>query len=191
MKENNSTETKVITGKVRFSYVHVFEPYSIEEGQDKKYSAVLLIPKNDVKTVNTIKKAIVAAKNAGAKKNGGKLPAKLNDPLHDGDDTDTDSKRGEEYRGHYYINANAKTRPGLVDKNLQAIIDPEEFYSGCYGRASISFYYYDRAGNRGIGCGLNNLQKLSDGEWLGGRVSAEVDFADTNDLNDDPENDWG
>jgi len=170
-----SADTKVITGKVRFSYVHVFEPHAVEPGQDPKFSVCLLIPKSDTATVSKIKAAIEAAKTAGLSKWGGKVPPNLKLPLRDGD-TERDTTERPEYAGHYFVNANSKTRPGIVDANLLEILDPGELYSGCYGRASINFYAFNTAGNRGIACGLNNLQKLSDGEFLGGRSRPEDDF---------------
>jgi Protein of unknown function (DUF2815). len=168
-----ATSTKVITGKVRFSYLHVFEPQAIGEGE-KKYSVSLLIPKEDTLTLGRIHKAVEAAKEIAKTKFGGKLPPKFKLPMNDGD---VDRPDDAAYAGHYHINANAKTRPGVVDKDLNPIIDQEEVYSGCYGRASVTFYPFDTNGNRGIACGLNNIQKLKDGEHLGGRVAAEVDFA--------------
>lgn len=170
------SKTKVITGKVRFSFLHVFEPYAMEEGQKEKYSASLIIPKSDKKTIDKIKKAIDAALEDGkTSKFGGKIPAKYKHPLRDGDE----EKPGEEvYADSYFINANNYTKPGLVDKNLNPIIDKEDLYSGCYGRASITFYAFNVSGNRGIAVGLNNLMKLEDGESLGGGTSAEEDFGD-------------
>lgn len=170
---NKNQATKVVTGEVRFSYLHVFEPHAIEEGQDKKYSVSLLIPKTDKKTLNAIKKAIEAAKVAGAPKWGGKVPSNLKMPLRDGD---VDRPDQEEYAGMYFVNANSTNKPGLVDANVQPILDSTELYSGCYGRASINFYAYNVSGNKGIACGLNNIQKLRDGETLGGRSRAEDDF---------------
>lgn len=170
---NKNQATKVVTGEVRFSYLHVFEPHAIEEGQDKKYSVSLLIPKTDKKTLNAIKKAIEAAKVAGAPKWGGKVPANLKMPLRDGD---VDRPDQEEYAGMYFVNANSTNKPGLVDANVQPIMDSTELYSGCYGRASVNFYAYNVSGNKGIACGLNNIQKLRDGETLGGRSRAEDDF---------------
>ena len=133
----------------------------------------LLIPKEDKTTIAKIKRAIEAAKEAGKSKWGGKIPANLKTPLRDGDEEKPDQK---EYAGCYFINANANQKPGIVDAGLNEIIDPSEFYSGCYGRASINFFAYNAAGNRGIGCGLNNLQKLRDGEPLSGRTRPEDDF---------------
>lgn len=172
--KTNAASTKVVTGEVRFSYAHVFEPASIE-GSEPKYSVSILIDKKDKKTLERIKAAIEAAKQAGLSKFGGKVPANLKLPLRDGD---TEREDDEVYAGKYFINANAKTKPGLVDKGGNPIIDTTEFYSGCYGHASITFYAFNTSGNKGIACGLNNLMKTRDGEMLGGRASAEDDFAD-------------
>lgn len=163
---------KVITGKVRFSYANVFEPKSIN-GSDPKYSVSLIIPKEDKVTIDKIKAAIEVAKKEGISKLGGKIPANLKTPLRDGD---IDRPDDPAYADSYFVNANSTIRPGIVDANLQPIIDSTEFYSGCYGRASIVFYAYNANGNKGIACGLQNLQKLEDGEPLGGRSRAEDDF---------------
>lgn len=165
-------KNKVVTGKVRFSYVNVFEPRSIE-GQDAKYSTSLIIPKSDKKTIQKINQAIEAAATAGLAKFGGKRPANLKSPLRDGDEERPDDLT---YKNSFFINANSRIRPGVVDENLNAITDRDLFYSGCYGRASLTFYAYNTNGNRGIACGLQNVQKLKDGERLGGRSAAEDDF---------------
>ena len=170
--------TKVVTGKVRFSYLHVWEPVAIEEGQDKKYSVSLIIPKSDKETIAKIKKAIENAKELGKVKLGGKITPNLKQPLRDGD---IDRADDENYADSYFLNANCKTKPGVVDKNVSPILDQDELYSGCYGRASITFYAFNTSGNKGIACGLNNLQKLSDGEPLGGRSTAESDFGKVDD----------
>lgn len=172
--------TKVITGKVRFSYAHVFEPYAHDESQEKKYSVSLIIPKKDKKTIKKINEAIDAAIEAGKAKFGGKVPANLKTPLRDGD---VDRPDSEEYENSYFINATSRQKPGLVDEDLNPIMDREDFYSGCYGRASINFYAFAVSGNKGIAAGLNNLQKLEDGESLGGSsASAESDFGGDDDL---------
>jgi hypothetical protein len=168
-------ETKVITGKVRFSYAHVFEPTSVQEGGDKKYSVSIIISKKDKETLDKIKTAIEAAKEAGKAKLGGKIPANLKTPLRDGD---VERPEDEAYANSFFINANSVRKPGVVDASLNPIITADEFYSGCYGRASISFYAYNTSGNKGIAAGLNNIQKLEDGERLAGGSSAEEDFGD-------------
>ena len=180
----NQFSTKVVTGKVRFSFVNVFEPRAFGEGMDAKYSVMLLIPKSDVGTIDRIRKAIDAAAQKGLRtKFGGKLPAVLKTTLKDADkDTNQD---GEVFKdvwdytaGHYILNVSSKNQPQIVDANLNPIINPVEFYSGCYGRASINFFAFNTNGNKGISAGLNNLQKLEDGEPLGSFSTAEQDFAD-------------
>lgn len=172
----NTNPLKVITGKVRFSYVHVFEPAATsDDGGDKKYSVSLIIPKSDKATLAKIKTAIEAAKQAGLAKWGGKLPKVVKTPLRDGDA----EKDDECYENSMFINAKSSQKPGIVDANLDEIISRDEFYSGCYGRASITFFPYDVNGSKGIACGLNNLQKLEDGEKLGGSgASAAEDFVE-------------
>jgi hypothetical protein len=167
--------TKIVVGPVRLSYLHVWEPAAIEEGQDKKYSASLIIPKSDKATVKQINDAIDAAKQQGkSSKFGGKIPANLKLPLRDGDGERPDD---EAYAGCYFLNASAKTKPGIVDKNRAPILAQDEVYSGCYGYVSITFYPFDKAGNKGVAVGLNHIMKVKDGEPLGGRSTAENDFA--------------
>lgn len=166
------TPTKIVTGKVRLSYVNVFQPRAGEDGGEPKYSVCVLIPKTDTVTINKVKAAIEAAKQAGVAKFGGKIPAGLKNPLRDGD-TERDSP---EYKGHYFINCNSKQKPGVVDAAVNPILDQSEMYSGCYGRVSINFYAYNQNGNKGIGAGLQNVQKTADGEPLSGRSRAEDDF---------------
>jgi len=176
---NENQATKVVTGKVRFSYLHVWEPAAVEEGSQKKYSVSLIIPKSDTDTVARIKNAIQSALEADKAKFGGKIPASLKLPLRDGDIERADD---DAYLNSWFLNANSSKQPGIVDQNVQPILRQDEFYSGCYGRASINFFAFNTNGNKGIACGLNNIQKLSDGELLGGRTTAEFDFA--NDCSD-------
>lgn len=176
--------TRVITGKVRFSFVNVFEARAFGEGQPPKYSVMLLIPKTDVGTIDRCKKAINAAAQKGlSSKFGGKLPTVLKSTLKDADqDTDQDGEifanKWDYTAGHYIINVSTKIQPQLVDAQRNPIINPTEFYSGCYGRASINFFAFNNNGNKGVSAGLNNLQKLEDGESLGNISSADQDFAD-------------
>lgn len=168
--------TKVVTGKVRFSYAQVFEPASMDGVGTPKYSVAVLIPKTDTKTLKAVEDAIEAAKEQGKTSVfGGKVPAVLKTPLRDGDDERPDD---DTYAGHMFVNAKSNTKPGIVDANLDKIMSQDEFYSGCYGRASLTFYPYVFSGSKGIACGLNNLQKLEDGERLAGGSSAEDDFGD-------------
>ena len=190
-KEDNNMSTvvknptKVITGpKTRWSYANVWDPKSINGGAPK-YSVSLIIPKSDTKTVEKIKAAIQAAYEEGQSKlkgNGKTVPALdlIKTPLRDGDRERPDDLT---YANSYFINANSATAPGIVDADRQPILERSEVYSGVYGRASINLYAFNSNGNKGIACGLNNLQKISDGEPLGGKSRAEDDF-DTEDDDD-------
>ena len=170
--------TKVITGpRTRWSYANVWDPKSINGGTPK-YSVSLIIPKSDTKTVEKIKAAIQAAYEEGQGKqkgNGRSVPAlsAIKTPLRDGDLERPDD---EAYKNSYFINANSATAPGIVDADRNPVMERSEVYSGVYGRASISLYAFNTNGNKGIACGLNNLQKIADGEPLGGRSRAEDDF---------------
>lgn len=181
-----NSDTKVVTGKVRLSYVHLFEPYSNNDDQEEKFSCVILIPKSDKKTLNAIKKATEAAAEAGKHtKFNGKIPANLKTTLHDGDD-EGDLEKNPEYEGHMFMSVSSKTKPGIVDKDVQPILDSTEVYSGCFARVSINAFPYNTQGNRGISFGLNHVQKIADGDYLGGRSRAEDDFEP---LDDDGEGD--
>ena len=177
-KFNNPT--KVITGvNTRWSYVNAWEPKSINGGAPK-YSVSLIIPKSDTKTLEKIRAAIQAAYEEGQSKlkgNGRSVPAlsALKTPLRDGDAERPDD---EAYANSYFVNANSGTAPGIVDADRNPILERSEVYSGVYGRASINFYAFNSNGNKGIACSLNNLQKIRDGEPLGGKSRAEDDFAE-------------
>lgn len=176
------TDSKVVFGPCRLSYTYVFSKYN-PDGDDKnaKYTTNVLIPASEKETIAAIKKAIEAAKASGVvSKWGGKEPKKLDMPLRDGDDKDD-----EVYAGMLYVNAKSKTRPGVVDRNKAPIVDEEEIYSGVWAIVSVTFYPYDTNGNRGVACGLNNIMKFKDDEKLGGRSSAESDFADIDNEDDE------
>lgn len=183
MSKNYINPTKVITGlNTRWSYANVWEAKSINGGTPK-FSVSLMIPKDDTVTVNKIKAAIQSAYEEGQSKlkgSGKTVPALsvLKTPLRDGDLERPDD---EAYAGCYFINANSASAPGIVDADRQPVIDRSEVYSGVYGRASINFYAFNSNGNKGIACGLNNLQKIKDGEPLGGKSRAEDDFATSDD----------
>ena len=178
--------TKVITGPMtRWSYANVWEPKAVN-GSTPKYSVSLIIPKSDTKTIEKIKAAIKAAYEEGQSKlkgNGKSVPplTALKTPLRDGDLERPDD---EAYADSYFLNANSSNAPGIVDADRNPIIERSEVYSGVYGRASINFYCFNTNGNRGVACGLNNLQKISDGEALDGKTRAADDF-DTDDEEDD------
>lgn len=167
-------QTKVLTGKGRLSYAYVWAPQE-QDGQDPKYSTSFLFPKKDKDTLEKLNAAIEAAKEVGRKKWGGKIPINLRTPLRDGDE-EADEK-GEEYRGHFFFNATSRDAPGIVDAECNQILDKSEVYSGCYARLSVKLYPYDVNGNRGVAAGLNHIQKIGDGDPLGGaKGRAENEF---------------
>ena len=178
---------KVVTGKkCIMSYLNVNEPKTPLGGGTPKYSVSIIIPKSDTVTIEKIKAAIKAAYEEGQSKlkgNSKVVPAleDLKTPLRDGD---KDRKGDEAYKNSYFVNANSTTKPGVVDANKQDILDTSELYSGIIGRASINFYAFNSNGNRGIACGLNNIQKLADGTPLGGHSRPEDDFSDDDDDED-------
>ncbi len=168
---NTQNATKVIV-PCRFSYLHCWEPDSINGG-DPKYSVSAIIPKTDTKTIERIKAAVEQAKKDSISKWGGKIPANLKLPLRDGDIERPDD---EAYAGCYFFNANSRQAPEVVDTHVQPILNQADVYSGCYGRISVTFYGFNSNGNRGIAAGLGNIQKLRDGEPLGGKARATDDF---------------
>lgn len=169
--------TKVVTGKVRGSYVSVFHPKKSNFNDKEEYSMTVLIPKEDKTTVEAIKRAIKAA---AEKKWGSKIPPGLRNPLRD-EEAEAASK-GEtprpEYAGHFFINVKSKDAPGIVDARRQQVLDPKDFMSGDYCRVSMNAYPYEQAGNRGVAFGLGNIQVLEKGAPLGGRTRAEDDFSE-------------
>lgn len=183
----NAIPTKVITGPdVRWSYANVWEPKAIGDGSVEKYSVSLIIPKSDAKTIEKIKAAIQAAYKEGESKlkgNGKTIPplAAIKTPLRDGD---TERPDDPAYANAYFINANSTTAPGIVDADCNRIMERSAVYSGVYGRASINFYAFNSNGNKGIACGLQNLQLIRSGEPLGSKASAEDDFATDDNFDD-------
>lgn len=176
------TSTRVVTGKCRASYVKIAEP-------DEKgfYGLTCLIPKSDKETLGKIKAAQEAA---AIQKWPSKRPAKLNFTLHDGDgERPSDGEPyGPECKGHMVINVKSKDRPGIVDKSGTEMLDPRPFDSGDYVRVSMNFRGFDVDGNKGVTAYLNNIQFLHRGEPLGGRVSAESEFGEWDD--GDEESAW-
>ncbi len=173
-------KTNVKIGLVRFSYLHIWEPKSIDPNAVKKYSVSLLIDKADTVLVAKIKAAIDAAieqgkSNAKFSKGWGVTKGKFHTPLRDGD---TDRPEDPNYAGKFFVNASRTTKPQVVDRYREIIADPTKVYSGCYGYADVNFYPFDTAGNRGVGCGLNHIMKVKDGEPFSGSGDAKNAFAD-------------
>lgn len=179
-------DNKVVFGPCRLSYTHVFNRYNPDgDEKDGKYQTNVIIPKEEKETIKAVQQAIENGKKlAIVSKWGGKEPKKLDLPLREGDEKDGDDPV---YEGAYYVNAKSNTRPGIVDRKKNPIVDEEEIYSGVWAIVSVTFFGYDVSGNRGVACGLNNIMKFKDDEHLGGRVSADTDFngVDIDDEDDD------
>ena len=179
VNKNSVNLTKIVTGVCRLSYANIWQAKSINGGAPK-FSTSVLIPKSDTKTIAKVKAAIQAAYEEGEGKlkgNSKSAPslASLKTPLRDGD---TERPDDAAYAGHWFLNANSNTAPGVVDASREPIYDTSEIYSGVYARVSLAFYAFNSNGNRGIACGLQNIQKVRDGESLGGKAKAEDDFDD-------------
>lgn len=186
MATNNAAKpTKVITGEVRLAYANLLTPRAPQPGADPKFSTVLLIPKEDTATIKKIKRAQQAALEEGAGKVfGGKIPKVWKNTLRDGDE-EADLERNPEYEGMMFMNVSSKTKPGLVDRSLAELIDQTEVYSGMYARVSINAFAYSFQGSKGVSFGLNNVQKLRDGEAFAGSSRAADDFDALDDDDDD------
>lgn len=169
--------SNLVTGKVRFSYPHVFEPSALN-GEDKKYSVTLLIPKTDNVTYQKIMNEInKVTQESVSSVFGGVMPANLALPIYDGDGPRPNGEQyGAECKGHWVLPTKSNRAPEVVDVNCNPILSKNEFYAGCYGRASINFFAYNKNGNKGISCGLGNVQKLEEGQPLDGRTTAAEDF---------------
>lgn len=175
---NQPNPTNVTTGQVRLSYVHLFTPYAAKPGQEQKYSVTVLLPKSDIATKQRIDAAINAAVQQGVtSKWKGVRPPQIKTPIWDGDGVRQNGEPfGPECKGHWVFTASSKTQQAIVGPDVQPILNQSEVYSGMYGRVNVNFFPFDTNGNRGIGCGLGPIQKLTDGEPLGGGVSAEEAF---------------
>lgn len=182
---NNIVPTRFTTGKVRLTYAFLWTPRSAseEDGGQKgeKYSTCILIPKSDQQTIERFNIALQNAVALGQKKGlwGATLPSNFKFPLRDGDAEC--AEKGEEYAGHWFLNASAIRRPQIVDINRNDIWEESDVYSGCYARVCINLFPFSQRGNRGIGCGLEAVQKICDGEALGGvPVDVNEAFGDWN-----------
>lgn len=187
-EKNGAKATKVVTGEVRLSYAYLFAPRQNDQGKDT-WSTLLLIPKSDRRTIAALKKAAEEALKEGLANGKLKPNTSLKNAwgtLKDGDERDDLDERPE-YAGNYYMNVTAYRQPGIVDRSLQPIMDSSEVYSGCYARVSINSYAYNSNGKRGVTFGLNHVQKVRDGDFLGGVTRAEDDFDALEDADDDGE----
>lgn len=173
--------TKVLTGEVRLSYVHLSQPYANpnQPNSEPKYSATLLIPKADVATYQDILSSRDAAYEAAVQNEWkGARPQLRSMLIYDGDGVRQDgSPFGPECAGHWVITANTKRKPQVVEiSNVNVELAPQDIYSGMYARVTLNFFSFNSNGNKGVGCGLGNVLKTRDGEPLAGGATAAQDF---------------
>lgn len=185
-------DLKVTTGKVRLSYVHLEEPVAFQDG-DPKYSATLMISKDDKKTLDALKRAVRVA--CQEQWDAPKPPKGSNPVFKDGDkesehkfDGGVNTEKNPEYAGHYIISASNRKKVPVFDKHLN-LIDPEEAYSGCWAEVSISAFAYDVRGNTGVSFFLRGVRKVRDDEQFGGTHNVLEDFEEWDDDDDDSESD--
>lgn len=175
----NNNPAHIVLTNVRLSYVHLDQPYS-QNGGDPKYSAVVLVPKAPADNRAKIDAAIRAATEKAREKYGAAFPVQPKISVHDGDGVRPSDGQpfGPECKGCWVFTASSKQRPGVVDINLQQIMDSTQLYSGMYANVGVTFFGYNAPQNKGIGVGLENVQKIADGDPLGGgRAAAEDDFS--------------
>lgn len=168
----------ITINNVRFSYCNLFQPQA-RPGQDPKYSTTVLVPKSNTAAKAAIDAAIAEALEYGVSKRwNGVRPPQPAICVHDGDGPRPSDGQpfGEECRNCWVFTASSKQAPFVVDANVQPIINPTEVYSGMWGNVNVNFFPYNSNGKKGIGCGLNGVQKIGDGEPLSGRVTAEEAF---------------
>lgn len=168
------------TPRFRVSYPNVFKPKRNDLNGQDEFSIVCLFKKGE--DLSKLKAAMHQAAVAKWGADQSKWPKGLRSPLRDQGERakDVDGKRilpPAHEEGAIFLNLKSKQRPGVVDQNVQQIIDESQFYAGCYAIASVNAFAYDQKGNRGISFGLGNIQKVADGEPLGNRASPEQDFA--------------
>ncbi len=176
---SNNNPAHIVLNSVRLSYVHLVEAYAQQPGQDPKFSAVILVPKADPGNKAKIDAAIQAAAQRGREKFGQAFPAQPKISVHDGDGGRPSDGQpfGEQCRDCWVFTASSKQRPNVVDLNLQPILNATEIYSGMYANVGVTFFAYNAPQNKGVGVGLENVQKVADGEPLGGgRAAVEDDF---------------
>jgi hypothetical protein len=166
---------KVMSPEFRVSFPNVFEPKGFEGG-DAKYNLAMLFPKDaDLSEMKALaQEALIARWPDDAKRKQVTSHPSFKSPFRDGDLEKPDL---DGYPGHIFVTASSKMRPGIVDQNINPIMDQGDFYAGAYGRATLTAYAFEKAGNRGVAFGLQNLMKTRDGDSFSGRAKAEDDFA--------------
>lgn len=181
--------TKITTPAFRVSFPSVFEASSYEGGPPKFSVCAVFTPalfnakdKELWKAMEDLADSVAVEK---FKRKLAQLPANFKKPFRDGEEKMDLLGFGA---GKIFCNFSSKMRPGVIGIDRTPILDPEDFYPGCWARATITCYAYDNIG-KGVAFGLQNLQKLKNDERLDSRTDACDDFdsdVDERFLEDDP-----
>ncbi len=174
--------SNVMTPVFRASYPALFKSKLNDLNGEQEYSVVALFPKNaDMSKLKAAAQAVIEEK-WGKEKN--KWPKNLKSPFRLQEEREKyDEETGKKLlpagheAGAIFMNLKSKQKPGLVNADVQDILDASEIYAGCYCRATVRPYAYEVKGNAGIAFGLQNVQKVKDGDPLSGRTKATDDFA--------------
>lgn len=171
-----------VTPKGRVCFAEVYHPTAMNETAKKKYSLILLINPEEVKKDPEQQQkldALVAAVEACCRET---FKCGMKD-LYKGKALTSPFRRSEEKPdymppGHIFFKLSTVKKPDVVDGLKNDIPeDSNNFYSGCIAHCSYNCFAYDEGGNRGVSIGLNNVQKVADGEPMGGvKTSAQDDF---------------
>lgn len=169
---------KVSTPIFRVSFPSVFEASSYEGGAPKFSVCAVFTPALFTPNDKLLWAAMQALGDEVSvekfKKKLAQLPANFKKPFRDGEEKADLEGFGA---GKVFCNLSSKMRPGIIDRDRTIITNPEDFYPGCYARATITAYAYDNVG-KGVAFGLQNLQKIKDGDRLDSRTDAQDDFGD-------------
>lgn len=173
---------KVMTPQFRASFASVFQPKRVanDDKAEPQYSVVMLFAKGaDIASLKNAAQRALEDKFGPEKVKKLVASKKLKTPFKDQAtlvDKNGDMHAGCE-AGAIYIQANRKQKdgpPGIVDEKVQDIIDQDEFYSGCYARATVEAYAWEhRTGGTGVSFALHNIQRLKHGDRLGGGGKAK------------------
>lgn len=180
MRTDDIKPTRVVTGEVKLTFVHVFDPFLTAQAHIPHYSLTALIPKEDKEMVERLWTAHEAAVMLGVKSRwGGRLPDGVIDAIRDGDV----EGKGPEFKGCIFIRCATRNRPAIVSTKIDPstgrlvrLTDSTELYSGCFGRVSLSFFPYSNPQGKGVLAGLNHVQKTRDGQMIVFRRGPEDDF---------------
>lgn len=167
--------SKIILKNVRLSFPSLWKTELYKGTDTGKYAASFLVEKDSEQG-----KALAAAVTAAAEEKFGANPKKVEYCLKDGDKEEYDG-----YAGMYAIKANTKKRPVVIDPKKTPITEDDNvIYGGCYVNASVEVYAMENQYGKRVGCQLNGVQFVKDGEAFGGGNSNAMDDFDAFDTDD-------